>query len=507
MNSQLIFGPPGTGKTYTLIGLVSDALAKGVRPERIAFVSFTKKAVAEAVNRAGHQFGLTYKDLPYFRTLHSIAFGGLGLQKQDVMAKSDWDFLSNKLNMDFSGVTAINPEDGVMIPSAVSDGALYVQIITKARYSKTSLGKAFKEANNYNLHFFMLEKIDENLRAYKQGMMKVDFTDMIDMYTQEIETPELDLLIVDEAQDLTPLQWDMVAKMAANSAFTYYAGDDDQAVHRWTGVDLKLFLNASPNKRVLTQSYRMPISVHKLSQQIVKRISYRQQKEFKPTEQQGNIRSVMSVQSLPLERGSWTVMALTNYYAKEIFKQIMDMGYMCNFKNLKSVSTSTASAISSWRQLQAGESISKEHAIAMYDVMPKRGTAASVKHGAKKLLDAVSAEDVLDYQTLSQRFGLIAPLEVDVARALNLSAEEDRYIAMLEARGEDILAPARIKVSTFHAMKGGEDDNCAVFLASTKRFSIDGDKDDLHRAFYVGLTRARKNLFLIESNRTYRYDV
>jgi hypothetical protein len=44
---------------------------------------------------------------------------------------------------------------------------------------------------------------------------------------------------------------------------------------------------------------------------------------------------------------------------------------------------------------------------------------------------------------------------------------------MLEARGEDILAPARIKVSTFHAMKGGEDDNCAVLLASTKRFSID----------------------------------
>jgi superfamily I DNA/RNA helicase len=93
MNSQLIFGPPGTGKTYTLIGLVSDALAKGVRPERIAFVSFTKKAVEEAVNRAGQQFGLTYKELPYFRTLHSIAFRGLGLQSRTLWPNQTGIFL------------------------------------------------------------------------------------------------------------------------------------------------------------------------------------------------------------------------------------------------------------------------------------------------------------------------------------------------------------------------------------------------------------------------------
>ena len=507
MTDQLIFGPPGTGKTHTLIELVAEALSNGVRPERIAFVSFTKKAVEEAISRAGKQFGLSYKDLPYFRTLHSIAFRGLALQKQDVMSREDWKFLSDKMNMDFSGMSSLDPEQGNVIPSIGGTGSQYVQIITKSRYSKVSLDRGFNDAGDYNLHYFMLEKIDQNMRAYKSGMNKFDFTDMIELYIRDIDTPELDLLIVDEAQDLTPLQWDMVAKMSTNSAMTYYAGDDDQAVHRWTGVDIRLFLQASSNKRVLTQSYRMPKSVHKLSQYIVKRISYREKKEFAPSDEEGSVSSVMSVHDLPLDQGSWTVMALTNSYAKEIYEAVVEMGYMCSLKGRSSVSRQVASAISSWRMLQGGHTISLGQAQELYSVMPKRGDIKSVKHGAIKLLEAAREDDTLNYETMCLHYGLLAALDQDAQTVLNLSGEESRYIASLESRGENILAPARIKVSTFHAMKGGEDDNCAVFLGSTKRFSVNGDPDDLHRAFYVGLTRTKKNLFLIETNKTYRYEI
>ena len=46
-HTQVILGPPGTGKTSTLLGLIEDELEKQTDPTRIGFFTFTKKAVNE----------------------------------------------------------------------------------------------------------------------------------------------------------------------------------------------------------------------------------------------------------------------------------------------------------------------------------------------------------------------------------------------------------------------------------------------------------------------------
>ena len=38
------YGPPGTGKTTTLLNIIEKSIDEGIAPERIAFISFSKKA-------------------------------------------------------------------------------------------------------------------------------------------------------------------------------------------------------------------------------------------------------------------------------------------------------------------------------------------------------------------------------------------------------------------------------------------------------------------------------
>ena len=72
---------------------------------------------------------------------------------------------------------------------------------------------------------------------------------------------------------------------------------------------------------------------------------------------------------------------------------------------------------------------------------------------------------------------------------------------MLE-RKEPLSNKPRVKLSTIHAAKGGEADNVLLVLDMSKRTleslqrSIE-KQDEEHRVWYVGVTRAKQNLYFI----------
>ena len=94
----IVLGPPGTGKTHTLLEKVEEYL-KNTDPDKVGYFAFTRKAANEARDRAMNKFNLTEDDLPYFRTLHSFAFRRLGINKQDVMQKSHYEAFGKEIRI------------------------------------------------------------------------------------------------------------------------------------------------------------------------------------------------------------------------------------------------------------------------------------------------------------------------------------------------------------------------------------------------------------------------
>ena len=81
---------------------------------------------------------------------------------------------------------------------------------------------------------------------------------------------------------------------------------------------------------------------------------------------------------------------------------------------------------------------------------------------------------------------------------VNMSEDDQRYRAAILRRGEDLDKP-RIKLSTIHQMKGGEDDNVILLSESCYPAVNAPNQDDEHRVFYVAVTRTKENLYMVEA--------
>ena len=69
----------------------------------------------------------------------------------------------------------------------------------------------------------------------------VDFTDMINQLVESKKFPKLTVAFVDEAQDLSLMQWQLVEGLKNNSEMLYVAGDDDQCIYKWRGASVESF--------------------------------------------------------------------------------------------------------------------------------------------------------------------------------------------------------------------------------------------------------------------------
>lgn len=500
-----IYGPPGTGKTTALLNKVDEALAAGVDPAHIGYFAFTRQAANEAVERACTRFKLDKSQLPWFRTLHSFALKLSGIRQEQVMQPEHYKELGHALGGIDLRVDATQVSGEELFDLNKNSNPL-ISLINLARLRKVDLREQYDESH-MDMPWSNVKYVADSLIEYKNRFSLYDFTDMLDVFVREGAAfcPRLALTFIDEAQDLSPLQWDVAHVLEQHSERIYCAGDDDQAIYRWAGADVEHFIGLNGGYEVLEQSYRVPASVHPLAERIVKRINRRVPKTYLPRQDAGNVQRIIDTGQIDFSEGSWLVLAQAGYFLDATASDLKSRGFLFSRRGYRSISESLSEAVNGWEQMRKGKRITGKAARTVYSYM---SVGDRVKRGFKKL-PALDDDETVSLEELQRDHGLVATVDMIWHEAMDkMPSGERAYITALLRRGEKFNAIPRIELSTIHGSKGGEAENVVLYtdLSPAAAKAAESAPDDLHRVFYVGVTRTKQNLYLVEpedANRSY----
>ena len=459
-----IYGPPGTGKTHRLISRARAYVKIGTPLHKIGYFAFTRKAAKEAKER----MPIDDKKLEHFQTLHSFAYNTLGLEEENIMQPFHYEDLGKELGIRVKYSDKYNEEE----THYLTCNNPYFQLIGRAINRDVGIREEFdrNEHDRKEIRWTTLKHIHDNFIKYKENYKLQDFNDIINNVLNKV--PNFDVVFIDEAQDLSPLQWKLYDKLKEKSKDVYLAGDDDQAIFAWAGADVKRFIKEPAKERVLNKSKRISIEVQVQSSVVVDRIlEIRKEKEYLPRPYEGECKHISNLGQVDLSKGKWLILTRTKNQLLDLMKQVRK-------KNL-------------YYQSNKGKS---------YKVRLYKAAKLYTDWTKGKILDEKEEKECKDFMGNEHFNRKLNWYDVFVAA----SEKDIRYIRLMLENGEDLDQDARIFMSTIHAIKGGEQDNVILSLhqGSTIQKAIKRSvekRDEEHRVWYVGITRARNNLYKLKS--------
>ena len=462
-----IYGPPGTGKTFRLIRRVKAYQRKGVPLHKIGYFAFTKKAAQEARER----IGVSEKKVPYFQTIHAFCYHLLGLKEEDIIQPYHYEDLGKKLNVRVSFTDKYNEEETHFLTC----NNPYFQMIQRAINKDISIRQEFdlNEHDKREIEFDTLNHISRNLLLYKAKNNLLDFNDIIMEVLKSDKIPKFKAIFIDEAQDLSPLQWKLYDKLKEHCDQIYLAGDDDQAIYAWAGADVNRFIKEPAKERVLRYSKRISKAVQEQSTIPVSRISgIRKHKNYLPRKVRGESKYISDLHQVDLSVGKWLILTRTKSNLLDIMKDLKNKNFYYQSNKGKSFKVGMYEAAAAYTKWSMDEILNEKEINAVKDYIPTGSWDVKVPWYDKFVADQ----------------------------------KEILYLRNLIASKENLKEKARIWLSTIHAIKGGEEDNVILSLHQGSkvqqgvRLSVD-KQDEEHRVWYVGITRARNNLYKLKAKK------
>lgn len=512
MTPEIVLGPPGTGKTTTLLGYVEEELASGVPPDRIGYVAFTRRAATEAASRAAEKFNMDRHDLRYFRTIHSMCFNVLGISSGDVLEGKKLLEFGDWAEIELSENSGRWTDEGASFGSLPGDRALFMDNLARVRC--IPLREQWLQDSD-GLTWDFVKRFSELLQLYKKDHHLLDYTDMLEEFVRGDWSPVLSVLLVDEAQDLSLMQWRVIEKLAEGARRVVVAGDDDQAIYHWAGAAVPHFVGMAGEEMVLGQSYRCPVSVQELAAGVLSTVSERRQKVWSPRPDQGVLErwgNLRLRESVPDDlRGDDILVLVRNAQMarEDVMPVLRRLGIVYEWRGHPSVRRGTLESVVLWERLRRGERISGEAARRVYSMLR---SGPGVRRGYKRL-PQVDDEQMIDMNYLVEHGGLqtreIWHRALSERESGTMPNQERVYLLNSLKNGEKLAARPRVRVSTVHGSKGGEADHVILLTDMARRTYREmlRSPEDEARVWYVAVTRARERLTLVSPRRAERYDL
>jgi DNA helicase-2/ATP-dependent DNA helicase PcrA len=501
-----IMGPPGTGKTYRLVNhyLKKELNEYNTNPQKIVYITFSKAAAEEAEERISELF--PDKKLKHISTMHKMGKDECGIDTNIYLLKNKkW----NRFKQEYPEWTNISFETK---PDAVGNPMYknkHLEIIQYARSKLISIESATVELQkHHDVDVDTTIQLETDLRLYKEGSKMIEFYDMINKFVEEERCPPLDVIFLDEAQDLSPHQWKCFDYIKSNCKRAYIAGDDDQTIYGFQGADPNCFMLQEGERDDQEISRRVPRTVHKEAVKILDRLGVRIKKKWVPRDAEGMVHYNQILEEIDFSKGEWMILARTNKLLLNISEHFYSLGMRFSGKTNKHLPNSILEVYRIWTRLNQGASVSAEEAEKLYaHLVVKKG------HVARGYSDGrtVQRETSVDLQKLKKDHGLL--IEGDW-KQLHIPEETKEYMQTLLERGDTLMDKSNIQLLTLHGSKGKECENICLFTD----YGVEGqdefiyraaydDPDPEHRLFYVGTTRAKENLHIMQPSSDYHYTI
>jgi DNA helicase-2/ATP-dependent DNA helicase PcrA len=383
-------------------------------------------------------------------------------------------------------------------------------------------------------------------RTWKGDNGIVGFADMLERVRQRSLLPNVDYLVIDEFQDITTLQYDVYAEWRPHMERVLIAGDDDQVVYAWQGADPDLLLEEVVDEDViLPNSYRLPSRILNVVNKEVDHIDKRQEKDLEPRKEGGSVEAVPRPSMLDLVRNvrstveedpEGTVMVL--FRARYQMFQFIDefigegMPFQC-LTDQRMWTDRLTQYVDAVEALADDDPVTGLQARRLADMLADSAFGTGERDDLFDELDereeAADVDDIAEMTVDPDVVREFAPFLPDPRSAADMLRKVTNFQERtVEAyfRGEyEGMARDRVRVGTIHSAKGREADHVFVATDLTEKVveqiaatvEQQGDEvpgveeftkhtdpvptltDNERRVFYVGMSRARERLVLMEN--------